>query len=139
MSMAIYDNPFDNNDGFTTPPRYNINIEIPQAPRINREDNLIFLPNNFENIHNPINHSIVRNLEFEFEERATDTIFNIPEQTFSRSLPSSTNCKEDCPICLQSMSEGNIVCGTCDERHKFHAQCTRNIRGNKCPICRGIW
>ncbi len=138
MSMGIYDNFIDNNGGFTTPRySYNNDIEMPETPRVSRVS-LIFFENNFENIHNPINQSLVRNLGLEFE-RDMNTISNIHEQTFSRSLPSSTNCEDDCPICLQSMSEGNIVCGTCDERHKFHAECVRNIIGNKCPMCRANW
>ena len=140
MSMDIYDNFIDNNGGFTTPPSYNINIEIPETPRVSRRTDI---QNYYLSIHNPIIHvgqhqSLVRNLGLEFEERAMNTNFNIPE-TFSRTLPSSENCEEDCPLCLQSMSEGNIVCGTCDERHKFHAECVRNIIGNKCPMCRANW
>ena len=136
MSMGIPDDSIINNEGFTTPPRYSDNSdeEQPETPRISRR-NLRFLRNNYENIHNPINENLVINLEQSF----INYIFHVPNQTFSRSLPNSANCEEDCPICLQSMSEGNIVCGTCDERHRFHVDCVRMVRERKCPMCRANW
>ena len=40
MSMDIYDNYIDNNGGFTTPPSYNINIGIPETPRVSRRTDI---------------------------------------------------------------------------------------------------
>mmetsp|Transcript_7406 Transcript_7406/g.10677 ORF Transcript_7406/g.10677 Transcript_7406/m.10677 type:complete len:273 (-) Transcript_7406:284-1102(-) len=56
----------------------------------------------------------------------------------SKFCCSPTNCEQDCPICLNSLAEGETVrelCGCC---HVFHRSCIDLwlLRSSDCPLCK---
>ena len=55
----------------------------------------------------------------------------------SLNLQTVPNCDEDCPICLTSMENGDIICGGCHSSHRFHRSCIQQWNRSTCPMCRG--
>ena len=100
----------------------NLNSIFNETIYINDDINPIS-PINLNNIFNEIN------INYDF----IDT-FNTRQ--FPLLLPSS-NCDEDCPICLSSMDGGDIVHGNCHETHRFHRGCIEQWGRLTCPMCRG--
>lgn len=60
---------------------------------------------------------------------------------FTRIFKNSNNYIEfdenDCPICLDKITDNNIIILNC--KHQFHASCifeTMNKTNKRCPLCR---
>lgn len=132
----------ENNYNYQTPPRRfglsNNEINNILNNHNNEINNIINnrnreRPNNYDiNDINPINLNNIFN-EIDINDDFIDT-FNTRQ--FPLLLPSS-NCDEDCPICLSSMDGGDIVHGSCHETHRFHRGCIEQWGRLTCPMCRG--
>jgi hypothetical protein len=123
-----------NNYNYQTPPRGG-ELSINEINNMNNRNNSR-RPNNYDiNEINPINlNNIFNEINIDDNDNEFFSTFN------TRNVPlliQSSNCNEDCPICLSSMVEGDIIRGNCHETHRFHRECIQQWGRQICPMCRG--